>query len=94
MNTLPLILRKNGFNYTQVLRAGNKAIYAQTVTENLEYYEVFYIRERPDRVLNGKLIKGGEAFPGNEDFGKTAWSLMTRKQAIKKYLSLNNGSII
>ncbi len=88
MNHLLDTLRKNGFTYTQVLREGNKAIYEQSITRKLKYFEVFVIRTRPERLLKGKLILGGEVFPGNEDFGKTAWSYRTYEKALLKFNSI------
>jgi hypothetical protein len=85
MNTLPLKLRKNGFNYTQVLRDGNKAIYAQSVTPKLTYFEVMIIKSRPEEVIKGKILPEREVFPGNEDFGYTAWTCMTLERAMEKY---------
>ena len=77
MNPLPYIIRKNGFTYTKVLRDGRKAIYRQTYCENLEYFEVFIVRESRERIFAGNTFPVKEQFPGNEDFGKTAWSCRT-----------------
>ena len=88
MNTLPIKLRKNGFEYSQVLRNSKKAIYRQTYTEKMDYFEVFLIKSRPDRNFKGKMILGGENFPGNEDFGKTAWTFRTLEKAIQKFLAI------
>ena len=88
MTTLPLILRKNGFTYTQVLREGKKAIYSQTVTGNLKYFEVFIIQSRKEKMIKGKTIQGGEIFPRNESFGITAWSFRTYAEALIKFNSL------
>jgi hypothetical protein len=85
MKILPLKLRKNGFNYTQVLRKGKKAIYEQTITSEIKQYEVFKIRTRPDKIFKGNLICGGEVFPGNEDFGKSAWSCRTYDKALERF---------
>lgn len=89
MKTLPLNLRKNGFNYTQLLREGNNAIYEQSVTSSVKYYEVFSIRTKPERILKGKTIQAGEVFPCNEDFGKTAWSCSTYEKALQRFNNLS-----
>lgn len=85
---MPLELRRNGFDYTQVLREGKKAVYRQTVTPELAYYEVFIIKIRPEGMFMGKLIPEGEIFPGNEAFGKTAWAFSSIEKAMEKYNSL------
>ena len=88
MKILPKELRKNGFLYTLVLREGNKAIYEQTVTTKIKYFEVFKIRTRPERYFKGKLFPAGEVFPSNEDFGKTAWTCRTYEKAMERFNSL------
>ena len=89
MKILSLQIRKNGFNYTQVVRTVRKAIYRQDVSPNVVYFEVFLIRTRPERTVNGKLILAGESFPADEDFGKTAWSFRSYEKARDKFNSLD-----
>jgi len=89
MKILSLQIRKNGFSYTQVVRTDRKAIYRQDVSPNVEYFEVFLIRTRPERTVKGKLIPAGEAFPTDEDFGKTAWSFRSYEKALAKFKSLD-----
>ena len=69
MKTLPLKTRKNDFDYDQVIRGRRYAIYRQTVSQNEHYYELFEIRIRPERELDGELLEAREAFPHNEAFG-------------------------
>ena len=88
MKILHLNLRKNGFNYTQVLRNDKNAVYRQYVTPEIEYFEVFSIQIRPDIAFKGKLVTGGESYPGNEAFGKTAWTFRSLEKAMIKYNSL------
>ncbi len=88
MNTLPLVLRKNGFTYTQVLRTDRTCIYEQPIAENLKYYEVFTVRISPERFFKGKLFPESEVFPGNEDFGKTAWSCRSYEDALTRFNDL------
>jgi hypothetical protein len=88
MQILPIKIRKNGFDYTQVLRESRKAVYRQYVTPEIEYFEVFSIQIRPDITFKGKLVPGGESYPGNEKFGKTAWTFRSLGKAIIKFNSL------
>jgi len=88
MQILPVILRKNGFDYSQVLRDEKKAIYCQHVTPNLEYFEVFKIQTHLERVFKGGTIPAGESFPSNEGFGVTAWTYRTLEKAMVKYNTL------
>lgn len=82
MKTIPEKLRKNGFDYELLERCDTCAIYKQIDTrENGEKviiaYEVFEIRKRKECEINGTKIEGGEIFPGNNAFGKYAWSCTT-----------------
>jgi hypothetical protein len=88
MKPLPLILEKNGFTYTQVLRTGKVFIYRQGVAENLNYFEVFTIKIKLQKLFKGKLIPEREVFPCDEDFGKTAWSYRTSEKAEGKFKNL------
>jgi len=88
MKTLSLQIRKNGFIYTQFLRKGNKAIYEQSVTTDVKYFEVFIVRIRPVRIFKVRLIPAGEIFPGNEDFVQSTWSFRSYEKVLKKFNSL------
>jgi len=80
--------RKNGFDYTQVLRGSRSCIFEQRLWGILIAYEVFIIRISPKRKILGKWIKEKELFPCNEAFGYTAWTYWTHEQAFVKYRKL------
>ena len=88
MKTLPLKLRKNSFNYTQVLRGQRSCIYAQEVSENTVCFEVFIIKVKPGRMIFGKIIDQTEVYPNNEAFGYWAWTYRTYESALEKYKEL------
>ena len=94
MIPLPEILKKNGFTYSQVLRKGNLCIYEQRVTEILNSYEVFIIKIKSVKILQGKIIPERESFHSNEDFGKTAWSCSNYNAAQKKFQALKNRNLL
>lgn len=87
---LPEIIRRNGFTYKLVTRTSEKAIYAQYCENVLTSWEVFQIRVRGTQFspLLRKSLDASERFPGNEDFGKTAWTYRTLKKALIKYNEL------
>ena len=91
MKTLPLKLRKNGFNYSQVLRGKRSCIYEQTVTENIKYYEVILIKIAPEKVIKGKKFESRERFPHNEAFGYWAWTYPTYEMAYEAFKVLESG---
>ena len=85
VKTLLLKLRKNGLTYTQVLRGHRSALYELMVSESEKRYEVFKIRIKPKRKINGMILEAREKFPGNEDFGYTAWVYGTLDEAKRKF---------
>lgn len=92
MITLPEKLRKNGFQYSLVLRGERSCIFQQEVAPNLTCYEVFLIRIRQERIIRidfqEKLISAREVFPSNEDFGQSAWAYRDYNKAFERYLEL------
>ena len=86
MNPLPPVIRKNGFEYTLILRTERKCVYRQRVSENLYYFEVFVIRKKPGQIFGqGREYPQREAFPKNEDFGKSAWTYHKLADALAKF---------
>jgi len=83
---LPIKLRKNTYDYTQVLRNGSYAIYEQRDGQRIVAYEVFKIRIKNEYVIQGKTIPTKECYPSNEDFGYSAYCCMTLQEAINKFL--------
>jgi hypothetical protein len=90
MKKLPLLISKNGFEYKLLRRTEKKALYAQSLGNTLIGYEVFRIRIQQTRfsALLGAIQTSSEKFPGNENFGKSAWSYMDFQNALEKYNEL------
>ena len=85
MKTLPEKIRKNGFEYIQVLKGNRSRVYKQRVHENRCNYEVFLIKINPERKIGNKTIKANERFPNDEAFGSWAWTYKTYEEALKKF---------
>ena len=101
MNKLPDVKIKNGYNYRLIKRNNKIAIYELT---NIKYpedksvsYEVFVILISQAYQLIQKCgINIGkvydypisEKFPGNEDFGRTAWAYNNENLALEKFDNL------
>lgn len=95
---LPETKKKNGYLYKMVTRSKNAAVYSQ---ENILHpedtsidYEVFKIKVcKPYSLVQKHGKKKGEVyhypaaekFPGNSDFGITAWAYSTKESAMKKF---------
>jgi hypothetical protein len=82
---LPAKLRKNGFDYTLILRGERSFIYRQTYCPKVAYYEVFEIRVQPQKHLFGTIIPEKEVFPPDEAFGAWAWSFRDFDEAKKHF---------
>lgn len=97
MKTLPVKKRHNGFDYTLVRRDKRSCIYEQEVTPEIKYYEVFRIKVRKERIIKfkgvEKKIEAGEMWPGDEAFGKWAWTCRTLERAMDRFNDLENEPI-
>jgi len=71
-------------------RNENKAIYLRSDG----VYEVFKIKIAPEEIVFGKTYPERETYPGNEDFGKTAWCYRNKALAWQKYRSITQGEIM
>lgn len=54
-------------------------------------YEVFRVQVAPARNVFGSELPERETYPGNEDFGKTAWCYTQYEHAKKKFDRLCSG---
>lgn len=98
---LPKSKSKNGYVYTQVARTDKAAIYEQKIEKEINGqvgksvgFEVFKIVVgKPYSLVQKHGKKKGEVyhypaaekFPGNEDFGKIAWSFVNKESALEKF---------
>lgn len=71
----------HGFDYTQVYRGTRSCLYRQTYQGKTVGFEVFIITNQPETILNGTFYPARERWPKDEDFGKTAWSFFSLKEA-------------
>ena len=88
MELLKETYNKNGTFYTLVKRNNKAAIYSQKDSDGLLIgYEVFEVKIQPSFIFPGTSTVNPEKerFPGNEDFGKFAWSYCTETKALEKY---------
>jgi hypothetical protein len=76
MKQLEIIIKKNGFIYTQVFKNENGYVYSQEGYGKILAYEAFYHKE------NNHF--NTVSFPGNEAFGVWAWSCHNLDSAIKR----------
>lgn len=91
METLPIKLHKNTYDYTQILRGERSCIYEQRDEGPVVYYEVFLIRIKPERTIKGKKIPAKEWFPHDEAFGDWAWNFRNYEEALWRFKELEEG---
>jgi hypothetical protein len=92
MDVLEKQIRKNGFIYTLQKKGKRAYVYEQYCPENdkIVGWEVFQIKVDKPKVVFGVELGEREIFPGNEDFGKWAWSYSSLERVEEKYQYLEN----
>jgi hypothetical protein len=88
--TVPSKLHYHGYDYALVCRGVKYSLYEQLFEEKIVGYEVTLIKIQKETVLYGKIIKKHERWAKDGDFGKTAFSYFTIKDAMKKYNKLES----
>lgn len=87
MEPLPLAYSKNSYNFVQVFREDDIAIYEQIEPENnrLIGYEVFRVKKQKESTMpNGLVIKAKETPPSASEWGQYGFTVYTLDQAMAK----------
>src|SRR5690242_173471 len=69
---LPTRFSRDGFNYRQIAREGDAAIYEQTwsgCSSPSVCYEVVRIRQRKAFQIEGRFVEAAEVYPGSDSWG-------------------------
>jgi hypothetical protein len=85
--SLPTRFRRDGFEYRQIAREGNAAIYEQTWSGSAEpsaCYEVIRIRRREGFQIDGRLVEAAEVYPSSGAWGVDGFALTDRDAAFAK----------
>lgn len=90
----PLLIAfsRNGFNYRQITREGNAAIYQQIwsgCSSPSVCYEVVRIRRRERFEIDGRLIEPAEIYPNSEVWGVDGFTLTDKDAAYTKLREVN-----
>jgi len=95
MDLLSEEIRKNGFIYRLEKRGEKAMMYRQICPEEGDTiaYEVFKIKVDKPKVVFGIQLNEREIFPGNEDFGKWAWSTRYPDRAEIIYERIESGIV-
>lgn len=81
MKQLPEQFRKNTYNYIQVWRDEDYAIYRQEDAGKFVAYEVFKINKNKEREIAGQVFPPSETVPPDTQWGTNAWTVATMHQA-------------
>lgn len=86
---LALTFRAKGFEYTQIARIGDVAMYEQVKPDIARtWYEVFIVQRHDGYEIMGKTAHPAEYAPRTEDWGKLGWTFQTKAEAQKKFDAL------
>ena len=68
------MIKRHGLYYVQIKRTKNAAIYQAHLKDGTPCgLEVFKIKRHDGYTLGGKKVEPSETYPGDGDFGKSAW---------------------
>ena len=84
---LPTRFPRGGFDYRQIVREGDAAIYEQTwggCSNPSVCYEVIRIRRREGFQIGARFISPAEVYPRSEQWGELGWTLPDKDAAFRK----------
>jgi hypothetical protein len=84
---LPREFRGDGFQYRQIAREGDAAIYEQERTgcaEPSRCYEVIRIRRREGFQIGGRFVEAAQVYPKSEAWGSDGFTLPDKNSALAK----------
>ena len=84
--SLPTRFRHGGFDYRQIYRKGDFAIYQQTWKGNKHSagFEVIRIRRRDGFRIGGRFVEPAEVYPNSEAWGVDGWTALNKEAAFRK----------
>jgi len=87
MDLLPEEIRKNTYLYKFYKRGERAMMYEQIEpsTGQTVGFEIFKRKIDKPKVVFGIQLNEREIFPGNEDFGKWAWSITDEGRALERF---------
>jgi hypothetical protein len=88
---LPTRFRRDGFEYRQIARERDAAIYEQTwsgCAEPSVCYEVIRVRRREGFRIDGRLVEAAEVYPSSDAWGVDGFTLTDKDGAFAKLSEL------
>jgi len=87
---LPRRFRRDGFDYLQIAREGDVAVYEQTwkCKQNSAVFEVIRIRRRDGFEIGGRFVQPAEVYPNAEAWGTDGFTVTDKDTAFAKLREL------
>jgi hypothetical protein len=92
---LPKQFRRDGFDYREIAREGNAAIYEQRwagCAESSLAYEVIRIRRRDGFPIGSRFVPPGEVYPASKFWGVDGFTFTDRDAAFSRLRELQRSS--
>jgi hypothetical protein len=78
--------RSKGFDYRQLRRIGDVALYEQTKpTLSRKWYEVVMVQRHDTYELGGRTIEAAETMPSTSQWGRLGWTYRDPKEARSRF---------
>lgn len=89
VKTLPALFHAKGFNYRQLSRDGDIAVYEQTWGKSgSPAYETIIVQSHNGRTIHGTFCPPAEYFPPSTAWGVKGWTFTDRNLAFDKAIAL------
>jgi len=84
---LPIRFRRDGFDYRQIYRQGDFAIYRQSWkgNEHSAAFEVVRIKRRQGFQIGARFVEPAEVYPNSEAWGVDGWTTQDKQAAFHKF---------
>ena len=87
MRTLPTEFSSDHFQFHQIAREGDIALFRKT-KGRIETFEVVVVQHSPERDTPWGHAQESERMPSNEQWGALGWSLQSKERAWEKFFAL------
>jgi hypothetical protein len=89
---LPKEFRRDSFNYRQIAREGDVALYKQRWTgcpDAAVGFEVIRVRRREGFQIDGRFVEPAEVYPASERWGVDGFTVTDRNKAWDKFFEIS-----
>jgi len=84
MKQLEKNFTKYGYEFNQVARTANAAIYSQSDNGKIIAYETIEILHKSEAVVFGNTLPDREAYPSSEAWGSKGWTMPNLESAYRR----------